>query len=467
MPVRDRLAATRLLSSALLSLVLAGPAWGAPVTQEGAATLARLAEQQLTKPANPHKGDSLRLTLNGHASAVRDGDHYRLSLPGAQLHLGDDTVLDLETLVLAVTPTADGHWDATGALPSPMGVFDAQGMRIGEVRLGSQALHARWTPDFQTVDLLDAKATDIRFVPRPGHGAVQMDNLTVRFMPEAEARGRWSGPVRMEVNKLVTKTPDGAEETRLLRGLLAIDVTDFNMAQGALLRVGGGTDTGPAGAVLSRMKGTFSLDGYASHDEEGRPYSLKSLNATLTADSMDGDHGVLALDYTHRGLSKPAASGQADPIPDRGDLHLKITDLPARTLAEADWTTLPADDKHRNRAIKERTLAALGQAGSHLTIDKLDFQAPDAALVGNAALAFDAANPRGLTGTLTLLMRGLDHLPANSVGNGPMLGFFALQSLGAPDDKGRRFSLDFRPDGHVKLNGSDVTLLMTGLAKLP
>ncbi|MEE3626521.1 hypothetical protein UCD39_21485 [Nitrospirillum sp. BR 11752] len=457
----------RIATLSLFSLLLGTTALAAPVTQEGADKLARLAEQQLTKPANPHKSDSLRLTLNGHASAVREGDHYRLSLPGAQLHLGDDSVLDLGTLVLAVTPTADGHWDATGTLPSPMGVFDGQGMRIGEVRLGSQSLRARWTPDFQTVDLLDAKANDIRFVPRPGHGAVAMDALTVRFMPEEEARGRWSGPVRVEVNKLQTKTPDGADETRLLRGLLAIDLTDFNMTQGALLRVGGGTEPGPAGAVLSRMKGSVNLDGYASHDDEGRPYSLKTLTASVTADNMEGDHGVLSLDYSHRGLVKPAAAGQADPIPEKGDLHLKISDLPARTLAEADWTTLPADTKHRNRAIKERTLAALGQAGSHLTIDKLDFQAPDAALVGNAALVFDAANPRGLTGTLSLLMRGLDHLPANSVGNGPMLGFFALQSLGAPEGEGRRFSLDFRPDGHVKLNGSDVTLLMTGLAKLP
>ncbi|ASG21481.1 hypothetical protein [Nitrospirillum viridazoti] len=462
MPVRPRLAAL-----SLIPLLLGTSALAAPVTQEGADKLARLAEQQLTKPANPHKDGSLRLTLNGHASATREGDHYRLSLPGAQLHLGDDSVLDLGTLVLAVTPTADGHWDATGALPSPMGVFDGQGMRIGEVRLGSQSLHARWTPDFQTVDLLDAKAGDIRFIPRPGHGAVSMDALAVRFMPEDEARGRWSGPLRMEVNKLDTRTPEGAEETRLLRGLLAIDVTDFNMAQGALLRVGGGTDPGPAGAVLSRMKGTLSLDGYASHDDEGHPYSLKTLNATVTADNMDGDHGVLSLDYSHRGLVKPAVNGQADPIPEKGDLHLKITDLPARTLAEADWNTLPPDAKHRNRAIKDRTLTALGQAGSHLTIDKLDFQAPDAALVGNAALVFDAANPRGLTGTLSLLMRGLDHLPANGVGNGAMLGFFALQSMGAPESQSRRFSLDFRPDGHVKLNGSDVTLLMTGLAKLP
>ncbi|MDE1148719.1 MAG: hypothetical protein PW843_19265 [Azospirillaceae bacterium] len=464
MPVRPRLAALSLLSLSLMSAT----ALAAPVTQEGAERLARLAEQHLTQPANPNKSDSLRLTLNGHASAAREGDHYRLSLPGAQLHLGSGSVLDLGTLVLAVTPTADGHWDATGALPSPMGVFDDQGMRIGEVRLGSQSLRARWTPDFQTVDLLDAKAGDIRFIPRPGHGAVQMDNLTVHFVPDDEGHGRWSGPVRLEVNKLLTQTPDGAEDTRLLRGLLSVDLSDFDVTQGALLRVGGGTETGPsANGLVSRVKGTFSLDGYAGHDDEGKAYSLKSLNLTVTGDKMDGDHGILAVDYSHRGLSKPGTPGQANTIPETGDLHLKITDLPARTLAAQDWNTLPPDAKHRNRAIKERTVAAMDQAGSHLTIDRLDFQAPDAALVGHAALVFDAVTPRGLTGNLALMMHGLDHLPATGVGNGTMLAFFALQSLGAPDEKGRRFDLDFHPDGHVKLNGNDVTLLMSGLSKFP
>lgn len=469
-PARSRVARSRVAAALLTGLLTSAAALAAGVLDGG-----QLSHQmQHWLDSQPDNGT--RISVNGAITGKVDGGHVRLTLPDAHLHLGQNgehaTTLDLGTLTLLATP-AGGGWDVTTTLPPRMPMHDNTGAVMGELSARKQSVRGHLSADAGILEALDLSLGEVAFEPTPGHDAYTIASLALRLTPDKVDTAHWSGPVRIAVVDMALHGANGGD-WRLHEGSLAATVSDFNLAQATLLRTGAlAASSGKSlDGLLSHLKGVLALRDLSGRDTDGEAYALKDLDLSL---NIDGDGSRVAVDYTHHGLQMNASGPDSGPLPADGRLRLVARDVPVESVAATylQVPVPPGNGKEARHARLERRghlVDDLAAAGTRMTLDALDFQAPTVGVAGHGTLNFSDKDPRGLDGALTLRTRGLSAL-SGSKGGGAALTFFAVDALGrqSKDDAGRGvrdYDLTVGQDGRIQLNGSEATALVLGLSKL-
>lgn len=473
---RSRSARPRSPRARVAALLLTGLLTSAAALAAGVLDGGQLSHQmQHWLDSQPDNGT--RITVNGAITGKVDGGRIRLTLPDAHLHLGKAgehaTTLDLGTLTLLAAPAANGGWDVTTTLPPRMPMRDNDGAVMGELSARKQSVRGHLSADASTLEALDLSLGEVAFEPTPGHDAYTIANLALRLTPDKVDSAHWSGPLRVTVADMALHGASG-DDWRLHEGSLVATVSDFNLAQATLLRTGAlAADSGKSlDGLLSHLKAALSLRDLSGRDTDGEAYALKDLDLSL---NIDGDGSRVAADYTHHGLQMKAGGPDSGPLPADGRLRLVARDVPVESVA-ATYLQIPVppgnskDARHARLERRGHLVDDLAAAGTRMTLDALDFQAPTVGVAGHGTLNFSDKDPRGLDGALTLRTRGLSAL-SGSKGGGAALTFFAVDALGrqSKDDAGRGvrdYDLTVGQDGRIQLNGSEATALVLGLSKL-
>jgi len=463
-----------------------------------ASRLESLLERRLAELARPGTG-GWRLAESPDLGVRAEGGQYRITLPHLRLLTPGGWMVEAVD-VQAMATRRGQDWQIAAALPTPLAVFDAEGVLAGRITLGEQNFLGRWTADLRTLTGLDAGLRHLRFTPREGEGGASLDRLTATMKPDSYAAGRWSGPMDFSLSGLEVRDDDGRETLALDRltaqiRLKGLDVAKYAAWNAAMARRAAADDgregltqaeRGALQAALPSLDGLLSaanaaiaVEGYRSRTEDGTVSVLGQARLALDASGLDGPRSRLSLDHDHSGLSVAGPRVTRRVIPATGKARVSAASVPLREILEAARDRLTEEPELGVRAARERfeqrTLEALGRAGTQVRLDGLTLEAPEAGAGADAALTFDGEMPRGLSGGLSLALRGVDALIQQVAGGkenpGAALGLYALQGMGRAetDSRGRpirTYRFEIGADGRILLNGADVTSLITGLLSL-
>lgn len=477
----------RILAAVLAIGLPCAASSAAAVDAAGAKALETVLEQRLASLA---RGDGVRLERAPDAVVTPGGDAYAVRLPQVRVVTPTGALVEAAEIVGTAKPLPGGGWEIEARIPAPLVVFGPEGFRLGEITVGRQTFVGRWADALRTLVGLDASLRDVLFTPREGKGVWRLASFAATMKPDSYAGGRWTGPATLTVGELSARDRQGAEILALHRltarlRIEGLDVARYAAWNAAVAKIGlAGQDETAAllealpqlDRLVAGLGATVEVKDFRRVRDDGTREALATLTAVLEGAGLDGDRARLSLDYKHGGLSLAGPAVRRAVVPPDGVLKLSASRLPLATAREA-WiarlrTAPTVGEGEAERRFQARIMQAMGAAAGEIRLDRLDFQAPDAGAAGNGVFTFDAATARGLTGGLTLTLRGFEALVAQFGGGGrnpgPALALYALQGLGAPapDRQGRptsTYRVEIAPDGRVLLNGSEVSSLVNGL----
>ncbi|WP_044560261.1 hypothetical protein [Azospirillum sp. B4] len=405
------------------------------------------------------------------------------------------TTIHVGTITVTLRPGPHGNLVGDGTLPSTITLTGWSGESNGRIALGHPYLHMALRPDARAIDVADLSASDVRF--HDGHDGLilTLGSIATHWVVDNKRAVSTTDPDQLEINDLTlytSATPAGAprpwlhvDHQTLLSTRAAVATP--NPANGLRLPM---PDSATARADLQGL----SVISQATPETPPRTtFLIRAASLELDEKGLTGDRAAIALGMHHEGLTLPPPAtpapanpqgagpgapapspetasqpqaGMAPVIPTSARVHLTLTDLPFRTLmnTSVELNATPpatvAEQQARGLAVMQRGLKALGQAHTRLAIDGLDMQSASLALAGTGAFLFDEASPRGIVGTLSLVLRQLS--PGEGTERTPLAMAAMLQAMGAPgkDEKGQaihRYVLELDKAGHMLLNGRDMS----------
>jgi len=235
----------------------------------------------------------------------------------------------------------------------------------------------------------------------------------------------------------------------------------------------------PARGLAEKL--TVSGIDFVDHSPDNASFKLEEAALAITASAPSAQEtGTIGLQLTGKGLQLTGESLQGEDLlaailaPHDWTLDLDLNKLPVaetnRILMELVLTGLGT--KNEPQIAFPQIMAAMGQAGSEIVLNKLSLIGDNAELEGTAKATVDPASAIGAVGgaTLTLgnvakLEEALSQLPPElqqEVGGGLVF----LKGLGKPETKDGAviytYVFDLPADGNVTLNGQPLGALMGG-----
>ncbi|MDG5497589.1 DUF2125 domain-containing protein [Niveispirillum sp. BGYR6] len=453
----------------LAGLSLPAPQALAQATPAGAANLERLIQDRLGA-ATSNEPDQFRLERVPEVQVTAQGDIYAVSLPKLRLLTDGGWLLEAPVVEAEVKPLPDGGWEVEASIPQPLSVFSERGFRAGDLTIGQQKLHARWSADGYLLNAADLSLANVAFHPTSGGGLFNLASLTLKLDPARVTGDAWTGIFNLALGGLNFQAPTGMEKIALqklrLRGDAAgLDLTKF--AQASRIWRGGGLPTAnQLERLATALKLELDLAGYQQVHNDGRRTKLDSGGGTLALDGLSGDRAGMRLDWRHAGLDRRGADIEPALVPASADIALNGSRLPPTPLLALLATYASDTSDGPRKAAREQLFTAMQTAGSNLNIDRLSLKGPQTAVSGNGAFKFASQNPRGLTGQADLSMSGIDRLIAaiqasgGTKAAGTAIALYAVQGLGQPEQGAdgitHRYQLQILPDGRIMLNGNDM-----------
>jgi hypothetical protein len=192
----------------------------------------------------------------------------------------------------------------------------------------------------------------------------------------------------------------------------------------------------------------------------------------------DGEMSTISLGYNHDGLKLTSPSVPPGLLPQKADVSVDLSSLPAVKLASillrANEAKASGDDKGAEAASRD-LLVSLYQPGVQLNIKSLHIDTPMAAVKLNGDARLDGTAKQGAVVSIDMALRGVDALvketqpapgakPDEEAQNLAAI-LTMLQVMGAPgkDESGRDvrdYKLRMGTDGKILLNGTDLSAML-------
>ena len=192
----------------------------------------------------------------------------------------------------------------------------------------------------------------------------------------------------------------------------------------------------------------------------------------------DGEMSTISIGYDHDGLKMTSHSVPPGLLPQKVDVSVDLSSLPAVKLASlllrVNEAKASGDDKGAEAASRD-LLVSLYQPGVQLNVKSLHIDTPMAAVKLNGDARLDGTAKQGAVVSVDMVLRGVDALvkevqpapgarPDEEIQNLAAI-LTMLQVMGTPskDESGRDvrdYKLRMGPDGKVLLNGTDLSAML-------
>lgn len=517
-----------LLAGGLFALVAA--AWSparadAPVVDDaGARALATTLKSGLTRWMPPANDDSegFGFEWEGEPTVKASGDHYDIALPRLAAEGADGVRIEVGTVLLSVTPRDGGLFGVSVTLPGKIAIksMDEEEEDYKDsatITLGRQTFTGTWSAPLETLLTMDGAFNDIAVTSPDGKGAVTIGAVTLKQDLKADGPTAWSGPSTIAISN-VAALDEKKREAFKVAGLSVenvytrADFTKISALQAMAQRVTATGKPPTVAEVLPSLRGVIggftsnlSLTGLTGTDSsDGSKVDLGQLTLTSGVTNLDQDFSTISLGMTARDFAITPSVAPTAFTPKTVEFGLSVAKLPNAALwqglsdlalsaeaeenakaakgaakkdgkakaAPAPASALPSPD-----AVIAKTMAALVEAGAELRLDALKVEAPATTATATGALRVAAQSAFGVTGSTTILLKGLD-AAAKAMQPAPgkkpdkdtqdalgMIGM--LQAMGqiSKDESGaeiRSYKIEMTDSGQLLLNGADMAPLLGG-----
>ncbi|WP_298377657.1 hypothetical protein [Azospirillum sp.] len=514
-----------LLAGGLFALVAA--AWSparadAPVVDDaGARALATTLKSGLTRWMPPANDDSegFGFEWEGEPTVKASGDHYDIALPRLAAEGADGVRIEVGTVLLSVTPRDGGLFGVSVTLPGKIAIksMDEEEEDYKDsatITLGRQTFTGTWSAPLETLLTMDGAFNDIAVTSPDGKGAVTIGAVTMKQDLKADGPTAWSGPSTIAISN-VAALDEKKREAFKVAGLSVenvytrADFTKISALQAMAQRVTATGKPPTVAEVLPSLRGviggftsSLSLTGLTGTDSnDGSKVDLGQLTLTSGVTNLDQDFSTISLGATARDFAITPSVAPTAFTPKTVEFGLSVAKLPnaalwqglsdlalsaeaeenAKAAAKKDGKTktapAPASAPPSPDAVIAKTMAALVDAGAELRLDALKVEAPAATATATGAMRVAAQSAFGVTGSTTILLKGLD-AAAKAMQPAPgkktdkdtqdalgMIGM--LQAMGqiSKDESGaeiRSYKIEMTDSGQLLLNGADMAPLLGG-----
>ena len=399
-------------------LALSGQTFAAaPVNEAGAADLKKLVENVLKPRLDAAKAAGQGLAMGGSPEVTPKGSFYEIKLPDLSI-INPQQKMKIGTVILQVTPGTDvnsgaGTWQISGALPTPIALFDQSNNPAGSITIGSQHFAGVWSSTLEVMSDLDAAYKDIRLtVPMSAVPPLSIGSIKASMHPKED-----------------------------------IESADFALEK--LSIQGNSKDPSIPPVTLTLDRGSFqgTLHG-----------GKKELSQLSFRKSFEGLK-ITGMPANIAGL-----------IPNTLNIEINIDKLPAKKIREALTVSPTAAGAQSIPKMLQESGTSLSLQNSYLKSTDLDI-----AVSGNIVASATAV--LGATGKIMLSVKGLEEVlkKMKAESSTPtaqtvylISGLTVFSMMGqhdkAPD--GRTVStsnFELTPDGKMLLNGADIKEVMAAL----
>ncbi len=415
----------------LCVLMLHAPAWGSTTT--------RL--EELTR-------DLLEAVPGGDAITYRitmtEGEEGAVIATLSDIALHDaSTPLAVDDVAVTWRPAGNRLYSASMTIPA-VSALDDEGHSIFRLTTADGTLDVLVNIDTGHLESGAMDASDAKIFLAGSATTIRIDHLRLSVTPEESAPETWEGEAEIALNGLAVTAGDGTTVT-VTRGHATTLFRDIPATPDR--------ETLAEGASL---KGAASLEGLSGIGGSGLRGAMDSSHLEFTVSGTGGNLGVIALQYSHEGLTlEDAGLAPVTPRSLTGDVNLDavpIADLPA-AFARPFGSAMPQ--------------------GATLGLD-LDWTWPDGTGGVSGQLASAQLAPVPATGTVRLVTTGMGDLvesvmAAAATGNRRaryLVTYLALfRAMGRLDETAEEprlvHDIVLEPDNRILVNDNDINILLS------
>ena len=509
--------------SGLFALAIANPAFSAPAIDDaGAAKLKQEVQDTLAFSLKMTEIAGEGLKMDGDISVIPSGSYYQVKIPNLRFDVAGGR-FNIGNIVINASPTDDGGYLASAAVPTQMTYMNSTGLTTATVTIGEQKSASVWYPAINNVTkndsfykniVIDVKANNER-----DNFQVKIDNFKIVRNLTKNADGIWSGPDAVNLDNLVVISPEQTDNILSIGRITGNTVSDqLDMAQLFALQKSIEKMVGEAAAnpedpqavktlVEDMMSAQSMMNGFSTALEiadvkfrfvDNKPrtneagvqeapknvsFDVAQFGYGLSLKDIKQDKGSSAVKITLDGLK---TSGVPDDvagfIPTSSNIDIKIDSLPMKKLSESFMSVIRSamnvstvmDSAERQAAQDKAGMEAMSalatlpmlltEAGTKLTVNDTRVDSP------NLLTSLDGYFTM-TQGKMTLAFKGMDELitklqSMNTPQSAEMAQKLTLMQMSGqnqpgPDGKSNRvYVFEMTPDGKFLLNGADMSALM-------
>ncbi len=200
---------------ALILLFLAAGAQNAAAQEaadESAQRLRTILENLLTyqKSAVALNGGTMK--VEGDITVESANGYYAATFPHVSIMYPDEIRVEVGMIAMNAAPTSyPDLWKMSVAVPTPIVGFDSENNQVFTMEIGGQRMSGYWHEKLENFVKLDAEYKDMRIRDNANAVDVLIPSTAVKYNLDPDENNRWSGPVTMEIDNMVTLVgPEGS-----------------------------------------------------------------------------------------------------------------------------------------------------------------------------------------------------------------------------------------------------------------
>lgn len=494
-------------AEATVAITVPGPAID---ESEAAATLRRAVLRALSGfgDADSHLDYTLDISEAGDGTLVS-------AIRGLRMVM-DEGVWEIGDIVHTFVPQGGDAYAVTARVPDTTTIYDHNGMAVGGTTIGSQSFEGLYRLDLNLWPQAAGEAGDIAFSIDPSDDertGIAIERIAYDSALTESAPGKWGGPTRAVVEG-IGLSGDTGEIGRIERLTIAVEqrALDYVFFQALSLarttieqRFGMTPDFGDPQArtamqelmrpvlALARERAplmgdvgvSIELDGISGTDQDtGTPVEIDRVRFALGASGLDTASGAIAIAFEHEGLTMDMDGATGGYLPREASFVVTLDRLPVDdgSAMVLEMFEGGIDDPVSFRDNIGMALAFMGlgmqqsmaASGSTLEIERIAWVSDALKAEMTGSLVASASSPTGGTGTVTLVVEGLDEAVAqlSAARDDPdaqemAMPLSMLQAMGQRTEEAgvvrHLYVLELTPDGRTLLNGNDMGPMMEGM----
>jgi len=441
------------------------------------------------KPTDPASGEFVY--DQDYTLSQENGVYTALVTEAAWIE--DDTRIDFGPLTIAVEPQASAASKIDFSLGDVIRIREEDKL-LGEITLGKQDHAGAWDEKRQEFTDLRAHFQQLVLTLPAELVRVTVADAVIDHTLQNPADDRWQRRQSLELTELQAKAAPGAwqlakfevqlnlvadayETFRLIDELAGLmqNGEPPPLSQTPLLAVATALDQS-----VQRIDYSLALEDFAISEAEQTVFALQQAGMGVYFDDNADDGATLRKQLELNGLQFQAHGIPADMIPSTARFEIGLSDIPPDFFSRLTQIGLASEQlplAERDAYVNVELMKLLSGSKLALFVKDSFIEAPDARLRLNLRAVSKPASKVGGSGEFNLLVENLDKILAVTGAAGAdaqegIATFLAMILVFADrteqDDKTiDRFSVQFKEDGTLWLNGKDISAMFNQSAPAP
>ena len=427
-----------------------------------------------------------RLEIDPDYSLRRDGETHRTTISRAAGVLGERR-LDFGPLALSVRPLPNDVSEIDLRIGSTLYLRN-KGTITARIEIGQQHTQGRWNEALKIFNQAHIRLQDLKLTGAGDESAgITLGNLNVTRTLDVGKDGHWSNKQSLELTDLTIEADSVTLRIGRIRTRFQLDGRQHPTWLRLREQPGpspNAPDQGPLAdeTLLTNLSRSLDLISHSnakatiadvSISEPGQPLAgIAQLTMGGRFDRDNTDHSAVSYTLGVDGLKIHSPRVPPELAPRSARLALDITHIPPRLVTQIAEIGIAGekieDTRARQAYMSQELLTLLMVSRLELSLSDSFIEAAAARIDLALASTFDPDASMGTTGDFTLRFEGLQRImdalnATDQEGVGPVLAILTVFSNRTRED-GKiidSYTLEITPEGEVRLNGKDITALVT------